>query len=111
MTVDDILTLARQGFTAQQITAMAQAQQAAPAPAADPQPVPAPAPPAPAPAPADPAPAPQPAPDASQQILQKLGVLTDAIQASAILNSQQPKQETADDILAAIIAPPIKSKE
>jgi hypothetical protein len=112
MTVDDILMLARRGFTAEQIAALAAVPttQAAPAPEPDPAPVQpaAPAQPAPAPQPVQPQPA---APDQTGEILRKLGVLTDAIQASAILQSQQPKQETADDILAAIIAPPIIKKE
>ena len=48
-----------------------------------------------------PAPAPEPANDVSAQI----AALTAAIQANAILHSNQPKQETADDILANILDP------
>ena len=44
------------------------------------------------------------------ELLIKLGVLTDAIQANGIAQSRQPKQETADDILASIIAPPLKAE-
>ena len=114
MTTQDILTLARAGFTAQQIaalstlagqpspaqaTAPAQAQATAPAQAQ-----------ATAPAQAQ-ANAPAPASDNVAAMLQKLGVLTDAIQANGLLNANQPKQQTTDDILAAIIAPPIKKKE
>ena len=92
MTNEDILTLARAGFNAQQIAALASVKPAA-APAAQ------------AAAPAAPATSAAPATDA---ILAKLGVLTDAIQGSALLQSTQPKQETTDDILASIIAPPRK---
>lgn len=104
MTRDDILTLAKAGFTAQQIAALASvgATPPAPAPAAAPAAAPSPAP---APAPAQ-APAPAPAQGTVDEILTKLGVLTDTLQSSAILGAQQPGQETADDILAHIIAPP-----
>ena len=85
MNASDILTLARAGFTAQQIAALA----AAPAPAQSGTPAQAPA--------ADP----------MQQLLAQMGALTQAVQANAILAAGQPKQETADDILAQIIAPPL----
>lgn len=97
---NDVLTLAKAGFTAQQIAALSSLT-GQPAPA-EPQPAqPAqPAPPAPAPAPA-------PAPDNGvSAMLEKLGVLTEAIQANGLLNANQPKPQTTDDILAAIIAPP-----
>lgn len=115
MTPDDILVLAKAGFTSDQIAALAsvsKTQQAAPA--TTPAPAPATVPeqtPAPAPAAAPPA-APAPTPAAQQpdqttaEILRKLGVLTDAIQSSGIINSNQPAEQTADDILAAIIRPP-----
>lgn len=112
MTTDDILVLAKAGFSADQIAALATVtttQPAAPAtiPAPAPTTVPAQTPaPAPTAAPA-PAPAPTPAaPDQTSEILRKLGVLTDAIQSSGIVNSNQPAEQTADDILAAIIRPP-----
>ena len=83
---DDILTLARAGFNASQIAAL-NTVNTAPA-----TPVPAPAAPAaPVPAPADPL----------TQILQQL-------QQNAINASQQPKVQTADEILAEIINPTIK---
>lgn len=88
MTRDDILTLAKAGFTAQQIAALASVGATPPAPA-------------PAPAPAS-----APTPGTVDAILTKLGVLTDTLQSSAILSAQQPRPETADDILAHIIAPP-----
>ena len=117
---DDILVLSKAGFTAQQIAALAQTVQQ-PAPATVQQPVPAqvqqpaPAPvqqPAPAPVqqPA-PAPAQQPAP-AKDPILEAIQNLTGIVQNGNILQSQQPpKQQTAEDILANIINPPIKAKE
>ena len=90
---DDILTLARAGFNASQIAALNTVNTApatpVPAPAAPAAPVPAPA--APVPAPADPL----------TQILQQL-------QQNAINASQQPKVQTADEILAEIINPTIK---
>ena len=104
MTPDDILILAKAGFSADQIAALASVTKMQPAaPATTPAPAPATAP---AQTPA-PAPAPTPAaPDQTSEILRKLGVLTDAIQSSGIINSTQPAAETADDILAAIIRPP-----
>lgn len=111
MTTQDILTLARAGFNAQQIAALSTlAGQPSPAPATAPAAAPATAPTAaPATAPAA-APATAPASDDVTAMLQKLGVLTDAIQANGLLNANQPKQQTTDDILAAIIAPPIKKE-
>ena len=97
--VNEIIALALAGFNASQIAALntVNAAPAAPAPAA-PAPAPAPAPAAPAPAPAAPAPAPA---DPLSQILAQL-------QQNAINASQQPKVQTADEILAEIINPTIK---
>lgn len=93
---NDVLTLARAGFTAQQIAALATVNQ--PAPAAPEQPA----------APAQPVPAPAPVQSENDvsAVLAKLGVLTEAIQSNGLLNANQPKQQTADEILAAIIQPP-----
>ena len=108
MTLQDVLTLAKAGFTAEQISALSVADQ----PAGDPAPAPAPAPdpePAPAPAPApDPAPQPTGQPDPYQNILEQLGLLSKQIQQSNRQNAQQPKQPelTGDQVLANIIAPP-----
>ena len=74
MKIEDILALAKAGFTADQISRFAAISQ------------------------------PQPQPDFSAQ----LAALTAAIHANGILGSQQPKQETAEDILASIINPPAK---
>ena len=109
MNTSDIIALAKAGFTVEQIAAIAQAPETAPAPAAQPAPAPAPA--------AQPAPAPAAQPEMpagweyGQAILEKLGVLTTAIQQSAIMASNQPKEQTTDDIIAAIIAPPNIKKE
>ena len=105
---DDILTLARAGFTANQIVALSQVGTVtapAPAPVAPaPAPVaPAPAPVAPAPAPA---PAPVPAPDPFQQLFEQMTGIKQAIQSNNIQNSSIITQpQTTDDILASIIQP------
>ena len=90
MTQNDILTLAKAGFTAQQIAALNQIQPAA-APAA--------------PEPAAPEPAKENA--AVDQILGAINGLQQQIQQSNLQHAQQPAQpQTADTILAAIINPP-----
>lgn len=105
MTVKDLVALANAGFSAAQIAAIntamsaeAQAQTPAPTPAAAPAPTPAPA----------QTQTPAPAPDQTAEILKQLGIISGQISAANIGNTQQPAQQTADDILAAIIAPPVK---
>lgn len=88
MKTEDVLALAKAGFTAAQISALAQTMTAPEPVKAEPKPEPA-----------------QSAPGV-EEVLAKLGVLTDAIQANGISSSRQPQPETTDDILAAIIAPP-----
>lgn len=114
MNVNDIIALARAGFTAQQISAIAQAVPAVAAPAAPAAPavadpaVAAPAALAPA-APAAPAPEVPVAPqqlDFFNQLLSKIDGLTTTMQANAITYSQQPAQPSEHDILAEIICPP-----
>ena len=118
MTYEEIMNLVNAGFNRDEILRLA-GMAAAPAPDPEPAPAPAPAPdpePSPAPAPApepQPAPAPAPAPvaqpqDMLGQILGKFDEMSRSMQELAIKNSQQPKPETADDILAAIIRPPRK---
>ena len=104
MDIEKILKLIDAGFTKDEIMAFSNgsAPEAAPA---DPEPAPDPAP-APAPAPAAPAAPAQ--PDAAAAIGQKLDQVLDALKAAAIRESRQPPQETADDILAAVIRPPRK---
>ena len=103
---DDILTLAKAGFTANQIIALGSIQTPAPAPAPV-APAPAPVAPAPAPAPVAPvAPAPAPAPDPFQQLFEQMTGIKQAIQSNNIQNSSIVTQpQTTDDILASIIQP------
>lgn len=97
--VNEIIALALAGFNASQIATLSKvntdSSPAAPAPAASAPAAPTPAAPAPAPAaPAAPA-------DPLSQILAQL-------QQNAINATQQPKVQTADEILAEIINPTIK---
>lgn len=107
MTAKEILALSMSGYNSQQIAVIAAEMAAPPAEQpADPAPAPA-ADPAPAPA-ADPAPAPaaDPAMPQLDGLMAKLDALTNQLQQQAILASQQPATQTADDILASIINPP-----
>ena len=103
MTAKEILALSMSGYNSQQIAVIAAEMAAQPA---DPSPDPA-ADPAPEPA-ADPAPAPaaDPAMPQLDGLMAKLDALTNQLQQQAILASQQPATQTADDILASIINPP-----
>ena len=118
MNANDIIYLAKAGFSRQEIASIMQmsgntaapviqnaqaAAPAAPAPTAPAAPAPA-APAAPAPA-APAAPAPQQL-DFFNQLLGKIDGLTTTMQANAIANSQQPAQPSEFDILAEIICPP-----
>lgn len=90
MTIDDVLTLAKAGYTRDEIALMLQ-----PAPAkADPapaDPAPAPADTAPAdPAPADPSPAKEDAPAWAQALSDSLAALTKAVQTSNAMHDEQP---------------------
>ena len=99
---EDILTLAKAGFTAQQIAALNTIGAPAPAPAPAPEPAPAPA----------PAPEPAPAPAATMdEILKSVQGLTQTFQNGFIMGAQQPKPVTAEEILANIINPPSPKKE
>ena len=91
MTVNDIIALARAGFSANQIAMMQQTfQQTAPAVQQPTQQT---------------APAVQ---DFNTEVLARLGALSTQISAAAINQSQQPPTQTVEDILAAVIAPPKK---
>lgn len=108
MDVNDILALAKAGFTADQIAMMLQA---APAPTPAPEPAPTPAP-EPSLTPA-PEPAPEPAPDYSLRaaladVTKELQDLRRSAVMGNILGSQQPPEQSVDDILAEIINPPMK---
>lgn len=108
---EDILTLAKAGFTAQQIAALSAVGAAlAPAPEA---PAPAPAPtPAPAPAPEAPQTPPTAAPHSVDDVLAAISGLSASIQNANLLQAQMPtEQKTAESILASIINPPMKKEE
>ena len=117
---EDILVLAKAGFTAQQIAAL-NSVAAAPVAPETPAPAPAPAPVAPAPAPAPVAPAPAPeapaapptaAPHSVDDVLAAISGLSASIQNANLLQAQMPtEQKTAETILASIINPPTKPKE
>ena len=96
MKKEDIITLAKAGFTAQQIAQLASdGPEAAPA--------------APDPVPAAPEPTPAPAvnPDLVQQLLDRFDGIENKLQKAALLNTQQDlNEDTADKILASIINPP-----
>ena len=95
MTKDEILTLARAGFTATQIAALNSVNTAKPEPAK--------------PEPTKPAPA-QPADPAMTKLLEELTGIKSSIQNNNISNSNMPKEQSADEILASIINPPKEEK-
>ena len=84
MEIRDILTLARAGYTAEQIELFAKAEQAQPQPMqmAQPQPM-----------------------QYSDPVLEQLRVLTGAVQAGNINATQQPAVRGVDDIIGNIINP------
>ena len=90
MKATDIIALATAGYTAEQIAVIAKAAKEQPVQ----QPV------------QQPAQQPAQQPDGYADLMGRLDALTTQIQQSAILNSAQPREETADDILANIIDPP-----
>ena len=101
MDINDILTLCRAGFTAEQIGKMCSPEPAAPAPTAPAAPEPAPAP----KSDLEPAPA-VPAPDGfADKILAAISGLKDTIVASNIAASNQaaPKADTTESIFSALI--------
>lgn len=102
MNYEDVVALAKAGFTADQIILMQHPQDPKPA-----EPVPAePAPAKPAePAPAEPAPAA--APDLGKLITDGFAKLNETLVKTNLQQAQQPPQETVDDILASIINPPL----
>lgn len=93
---NDILTLCKAGFTAQQIAGLS-------ALAAKPEPAPAPAPePVPAPAPVE--------PPKEDPVLLELQKLTGLMQSGALAQTQQPEPLTPEQILAEIINPPARKE-
>lgn len=107
MNYEDVVVLAKAGFTADQIILMQHPQDPRPA-----EPVPAePTPAVPAEtAPAEPAPA-EPvqtaAPDLGKLITDGFAKLNETLVKTNLQQAQQPPQETVDDILATIINPPL----
>lgn len=102
MNYEDVVALAKAGFTADQIILMQHPQDSKPA-----EPVPA----EPAPAePAEPAPA-EPVsaatPDLGKLITDGFAKLNETLVKTNLQQAQQPPQETVDDILATIINPPL----
>lgn len=111
MNVSDILTLAKAGFTEEQIGKLMQIEKLMQIGAPAPVPTPAPAPvPAPAPAPV-PAPAPEPVRDNTQEqfdkMFQQIANLTGIVQKGNLQNAQvdNSKTLTAEDVLSEIIRP------
>lgn len=107
---EDILTLAKAGFNASQIAALSvvgSQQQTAPEPETKP------AAPEPEKKPAAPEPEQKPAAPAAtvDDVLKSVKDLTATFQNGFMLNSQQPKPVTAEDILANIINPPAPEKK
>ena len=102
MKASEIIALATAGYTAEQIAVIAKAAKGQPAQQPAQQPVQQPA------QQPEQQPAQQPVqqPDGYADLMGKLDALTTQIQQSAILNSAQPREESADDILANIIDPP-----
>lgn len=102
MNYEDVVALAKAGFTGDQIILMQHPQDPKPA-----EPVPAePAPAKPAePAPADPVPAAT--PDLGKLITDGFAKLNETLVKTNLQQAQQPPQETVDDILATIINPPL----
>ena len=94
---EDILTLARAGFNAEQIAALnavgtQKVQEPQPQPTPEPQP--------------QPTPEPQPQGASIDDVLKSVEGLTKTFQNGFMLGAQQPKPVTAEDILANIINPP-----
>lgn len=99
MNYEDVVALAKAGFTADQIILMQHPQNSKPA-----EPVPA------EPAPAEPVPAepvPAAAPDIGKLITDGFAKLNETLVKTNLQQAQQPPQETVDDILATIINPPL----
>ena len=98
MNIEDVLTLARAGYNAEQISTLARGMNSAPVAPAEPAPV-APAEPAPV-APAEPA-------SSNAELLNAIKGLETTIKGLAVATTSQPapKSETVDDIIASIINP------
>ena len=122
MTFDDIMALAKAGFTADQIARLSAVQNTAqstpPAvppvqtqPAVPPVPTPPAVPPVPTPPAVPPVPPVQAPYNSPDYILQAINSVNDTMRQMQINMSNQPKPETTDDIIASIINPPMPPKE
>ena len=105
MQLNDIIALAKAGFTAEQIGALAQLPADQPQPEVQPQPTPQPQP--------EPNPQPTPPEDPMEKLMAELGALRGQIQQINLAGAQQPQPKqapkpelTSMDVLANIIAPP-----
>ena len=108
MSVENIIALAKAGYTAEQIEAMDGAQPE-PQPGQQPEPQPGQQP--------EPQPGQQPEPQPGQQpdgmsrtaekILEELAGMRKAFEASNISNTSQPKNQDVNEVLASIIAPKV----
>ena len=101
-TNNDILTLARAGFTASQISALNSIQTPVVQPVQPVQPMQTPVQPMQTPV--------QPMQQVTDQYGDTLNQILNAIQTNAINQTTQPKVQTTDDILAEIINPPIREE-
>ena len=99
-TNNDILTLARAGFTASQISALNAIQTPVQTPVQPVQPVQTPV-----------QPVQTPVQPVTDQYGDTLNQILSAIQTNAINQTTQPKVQTTDDILAEIINPPIREEK
>ena len=105
-TNEDILTLAKAGFTADQIAALSTVQQPAAQPQPDPETTPEPEP------EKTPEPEPEKTPDAPKQgatiddVLGAIQSMTKTFQSGFLQGAEQPQPVTAESILAEIINPP-----
>lgn len=101
MVLKDIVALANAGFTSEQILAFVKTENPVQAPLQTPTQTPAPA--------QVQTPTQTTAPTQNPDyvaLMGKLDGLTQALQATSILSSQQPAERSVDDILASIINPP-----
>ena len=101
MTFDDIVSLAKAGFTADQIARLSAVQNTT-------QPTPPAVPPVQTQPAVPPVQTPYNSPD---YILQAINSVNDTMRQMQINMSNQPKPETTDDIIASIINPPMPPKE
>ncbi len=105
MKIDDVVALAKAGFTAEQISKML--NDPAPEPKkTDPEPEPKKQDPEPEPKKQDPAPK---TPDEGyKELMSAISGLSETIKTMNIYGSKQPESQSVDDILAEIINPPKK---